>query len=359
MKNHFAVTISDVSGSRHYRVKKTAKRYLLVAFLLAVSSFCYNYWQHQYTGMLSDRNARLDRQLTDIGHHNARLGEALARHNREVQALNRELGEIERSSGLGVAVGDDRTALAQRLGAIGQFYNGKKTEYTEISGRVARIEAQIAGITTPPAGPSQVAWDADHLLAERVDQAALSVHQEVVLHSSIPNGFPTESRTITSNFGQRIHPVTKRNSFHKGVDIRAKGHAPIRATADGVVRAANYSKLSGNRVIVRHNFGFESFYAHLHKMHVKPGDVVQKGDVVGVSGNSGQSAAPHLHYEIHYLEKPVDPIDFLQWEFGSHEIFTQVKSIKWPSLINLINKQITHPTLQLSQLEPVLPERPR
>lgn len=357
MKNHFAVTISDASGARHYTVKKTIKRHLMLALLLVVSvtsgSISYNYMQYQQAEALHDRSARLDRQLMGLGEDISRLTQERALHSREARAMRRELGKIERTSRL--ETGDGRTALAQRIRAIGQFYSGKEAEYSAIGDRLVQIE----GMVNTHAGSPTNFRDGGHTLAARVNMAALSVQQETILHNSIPSGFPTETRTITSKFGYRIHPVTNVKSFHKGVDIRAKGRVGVHATADGVVRAANYSQLSGNRVIVQHNFGFESYYAHLHKMNVKPGDIIHKGQMVGVSGNSGQSAGPHLHYEVRYLGKPVNPAGFLQWEFGSHEIFTQVKGVKWPSLINLINKQITHPTLQLSQLGPVSPERPR
>ena len=345
MKNHFAVTISDASGSRHFIVKKTVKRYLLAALALVVcttsGSISYSYLQYQNTDALHDRNARLDLD-------NSRLDKELALHSRQALEIHRELSEIER---LAQVEGSDNDAeLVQRIRAIGQFYLGKEEEYSEIGNRLVHIEEMVN-----PSGP----WSEGHYtLATRVDNAALNVQQETILHNSIPNGFPTETRVITSKFGNRIHPVTKVKSFHKGVDIRAKNQS-VRVAADGIVRVANYSKLSGNRVIVLHNFGFESYYAHLQKMDVKPGDVIHKGDVLGISGNSGQSAGPHLHYEIRYMGTAVDPINFLNWEFGSHEIFTQVRSVKWQSLINLINKQITHPTLQLSQLDLLSPERLR
>ena len=351
MKNHFGITISDASGSRHYTVKKTVKRHLLLALLLVVSvtsgSVSYNYVHYQQVDELDNRRVHLDWRLMWLGNYHSRISQAYALYSRETEAMSRELGEIERVGEMETR--DGGAGLSQRIHAIRQFYNGKEEEYSGLDDRLAQIESVINSQAN--------SQDEVHPLAVRVSMAALSVQQESILHNSIPNGFPMVSRTITSKYGYRIHPVTNINSFHNGVDIRAKRPADVYATADGIVRAANYSRLSGNRVVVQHNFGFESYYAHLHKMTVKPGDVIHKGQMVGLSGNSGQSAGPHLHYEIRYLGKPVNPVEFLRWEFGTHEIFTQVKGVKWPSLINLINKQITHPTLQLSQLDPVLPER--
>ena len=128
----------------------------------------------------------------------------------------------------------------------------------------------------------------------------------------------------------------------------AKG-TEIYATADGIIKDAGYSKLSGNRIVLSHNLGFQTRYAHLSDIKIKTGDVVQKGDLIGLSGNTGRSDGPHLHYEIRYLDKPHNPIDFINWEFGNQEIFTNVRGIQWQSLISLINKQLSRPTLQLSQ----------
>ena len=339
MKNYFAVTISDAFESRHYTVKKTVKHYLALALLLVVASFTYNFLQYHQTDTLHEQNIWLDEQL--------------AFHNQQAQEVHRELGEMERIARMEA---DSNRTLGRRIRVIGEFYHAKQAEYSEVEHRLARVEQMVN-----PDGDTAANQEnkENQTLATRMDTTAFSVQQETILHNNIPNGYPLNGQFITSKFGNRIHPVTKVKSFHNGVDIRAKKRANVRATADGIVRAANYTKLSGNRVSIRHNFGFESYYAHLHKMTVKPGDIIHKGEVVGISGNSGQSVGPHLHYEIRFLGKPINPIEFLKWEFGSHEIFTQVKDIQWPSLINLINKQITNPTLQLSQLEPISPEKPR
>ena len=350
MKDYFAITISDFSGSHYYRIKKSAKQrlmYMLLLVLLVISaSISYNYLQHKQAGTLHHKNAGLEREVSRLDYHNAKLSQDFVVHGQLAQDIDRELRIIERIGGMERA---GRSALDQRIRAVGRFYNEKEEEYSEIGGRVEKIEWIL--------NPRNIPRDGPPTLSARVDSAALSVHQETILHSSIPNGHPTASRVITSKFGKRIHPVTKVKTPHKGVDFRTKGRVKVYSTADGIVRSADFSKLSGNRVIVQHNFGFESYYAHLYNMSVKPGDIIHKGEQVGVSGNTGQSTAPHLHYEIRYLGKSINPSAFLHWEFGSQEIFTQVKEVKWQSLTNLINQQISHQTLQLSQLDPDSPEK--
>jgi murein DD-endopeptidase MepM/ murein hydrolase activator NlpD len=320
-------------------------------------SFATNYMQHDSINLLTSTQESLDKELIRYDSLNSSLNSSLNQiilnyesqvesisreYESQVENISRELVKIEISSG--VDTGDLDVPLQERIRTIGQFYNTKEQEYSEIGNRVEQIE-DVIGLDEDNKN------NEDRDLATRVELASLTASQERILHDSIPSGFPTDREIITSKFGTRIHPVTKIKSFHKGVDVRAKTGNNVYATADGFVSNSDYSELSGNRIVVLHNFGFETRYSHLREMLVEPGDVVHKGDLIGLSGNTGRSIAPHLHYEIHYLGKATDPYEFLKWEFGTNDIFTQVRGIQWPSLISLINKQITHQTLQLSLLD--------
>ena len=332
MKNLLKITISDHSGSRHFHIDKSIGRWLMRVLLLAVVflplSGSYNYLQHK-------KNLRLLSNGVEVQQHRA-----------VTEAAHWELAQIESAVGFD---GDGSGNLDQRIRELGNFYNTKEAEYSELGGRVEEIEWMMDSYSAPPVEQSA--------LSQRVDMVELSVRQEQFMHRNIPSGYPMETRKVTSGWGYRIHPVKKLRAFHKGIDLRAKQRRKVYATADGVVRSAYFAKLSGNLVIVSHSFGFESGYAHLSKILVRPGQVVRKGDVVGLSGNTGVSAGPHLHYEVRYLGRAINPGAFLNWEFGNNEIYTQVKEVQWPSLINLISKQITPQTLRLSQLDPASPEQ--
>lgn len=346
MKNHCAITISDNTGSRHFFAKASTKRNLILTsitiLVVVVTSFIANGFQYGTNFIISNQKEKLNEELVRSDSLNSNLNQIIANHKLQIKNISKGLVDIERSSGVDTSALDIN--LEERIRLIGQFYNVKEDEYSEIGSRVQHIEGVI-GMEN-----SLQEFDEDDL-ATRVELANLTASRERILHDSIPNGYPTNLKKITSEFGMRIHPVTKVNSFHKGVDIRAKMGNEIYATADGFVSISDYLDLSGNRIVLMHNFGFESRYSHLKNATVAPGDVVHKGDLIGYSGNTGRSIAPHLHYEVRYLGKSIDPIQFLNWEFGTHEIFSQVRGIKWPSLISLINKQITHQTLQLSQLD--------
>jgi murein DD-endopeptidase MepM/ murein hydrolase activator NlpD len=357
MNKHYAVTISDRHGSKHFFLKSTIKRNIVVAgvaaSLMAVFSVTANLLQQrnsdsltfEKTRLVTDlavEKRRLNEELIRFDNHNSKLGLIIAGHEEQVDLISRALVEIEKISG--VDTGDQVFALEERLKIIGQFYNAKEEEYSFIGSRVDQIE-DVIGLDNETDGQHEVD------LTTRVQLASLTASQERILHDSIPSGYPTVGKVITSKFGNRKHPVTKVNSFHKGVDMRAKTGEKLYATADGFISNADYSELSGNRIVIMHNFGFETRYSHLKEILVSPGDVVHKGDLIGHTGNTGRSSAPHLHYEIRYLGKATNPYEFLKWEFGTNDIFTQVRGIKWPSLLSLINKQITHQTLQLSLLD--------
>lgn len=348
MKDHIALTISDTRGSRYYSIRRTWKAWVLgslaAVFTVLFSSAAINYFQWRQVQGQEARLTELDREILRFDTENSRLNKVIGENRELISAINDALVEIERDSDLDY--GDDPLPLEDRIRLLAVHYNEKDQAYSEIGSRIQQIEGMIglAGEETEP--------DGGRTLLSRVELASLTASHKKILHDSIPNGFPTQAETITSKFGMRVHPVSGVKSFHKGVDLRAKIGELVHATADGIVRESGYSKLSGKRIVVQHNFGFETRYSHLESMEVEPGDIVHKGDVLGSSGNTGRTSAPHLHYEIRYLGKAIDPRQFLQWEFGSHEIFTNVRGIKWPSLISLINKQITHQTLQLSQLEP-------
>ncbi len=174
----------------------------------------------------------------------------------------------------------------------------------------------------------------------RLRNVTLSAAQLSLLFAIVPSGEPLPMQGVTSAFGWRKHPIRGSREFHAGIDLRAKQRKPVWTTADGVVEYAGYHKRSGygNLVIVDHGFGFKTYYGHLKKVSVRTGDTLIKGDLVGISGNSGLSTAPHLHYEIRFLTRPLNPYPFLKWKKESYRsIFKKVKKVPWESFIALIS----------------------
>ncbi|MBX7050571.1 MAG: M23 family metallopeptidase [Flavobacteriales bacterium] len=115
-------------------------------------------------------------------------------------------------------------------------------------------------------------------------------------------------KRLASGFGMRIHPIYKIAKMHTGLDFTADPGTEIYATGDGVVEAVD-SKLSGygHHVVIQHGFGYETLYAHMSRVAVRPGEKVKRGQIIGYVGNTGTSTGPHLHYEVIKNGEKVDP----------------------------------------------------
>lgn len=121
----------------------------------------------------------------------------------------------------------------------------------------------------------------------------------------IPTLKPISGRL--TGYGYRIHPIYGYRHFHAAVDMGAPTGTPIKASATGYVTESGYNRSAGNYVKIDHGNGFTTAYLHCHKLLVKRGDTVVKGEVIATVGNTGTSTHPHLHFEIHLHGKPIDP----------------------------------------------------
>jgi murein DD-endopeptidase MepM/ murein hydrolase activator NlpD len=119
----------------------------------------------------------------------------------------------------------------------------------------------------------------------------------------------------------------RRGRRHQGVDLPLKVGDPVYATFTGKVRVSKYWGAFGNLVIIRHDNGLETFYAHLSKRNVEVGDWVNAGDVIGLGGSTGRSTGPHLHYETRYNGYAFDPQWLIDFENGilRHRLFVLKK----------------------------------
>jgi len=115
---------------------------------------------------------------------------------------------------------------------------------------------------------------------------------------------------MTSGYGYRYDPFTNKKKLHEGDDFSAKRGTEIIATANGIVKTSRYYGSFGNYIEIDHGNGYITCYGHLHKRNVKKGQKVERGQLIGQVGNTGRSTASHLHYEIKYKNKTLDPSEF-------------------------------------------------
>jgi murein DD-endopeptidase MepM/ murein hydrolase activator NlpD len=133
--------------------------------------------------------------------------------------------------------------------------------------------------------------------------------------AKLPTGLPlTQDFSITSGFGVRADPMTHQASMHEGIDFVAPVGTPVSATAAGTVLRSARAGAYGEMVEVAHADGFVSRYAHLSRRHVNEGDKIERGQVLGLLGNTGRSTGPHLHYEVMYQGQAMHPTKaFAAW----------------------------------------------
>jgi murein DD-endopeptidase MepM/ murein hydrolase activator NlpD len=156
------------------------------------------------------------------------------------------------------------------------------------------------------------------LLNKQINETIQSVAEireyikvEKNLYLSTPVGWPVNGR-ISSPFGSRVHPLTGSSSFHSGVDISTPAGTKVKATADGIVSFSNWHNDSGYIVAIEHGNGFRTIYAHNKQNFVKVGQRIKRGEAVSLSGSTGSSTGPHVHYEVWKKGVNVNPQPFLR-----------------------------------------------
>ncbi len=290
MRNKLLITITTLKGSKQYTISQLIKRFL-ITFILMIFIF-------------------LAISVVTIKY----LKSEVENQSKTIKKLKETKFFLEKSN----------KDLKNKI-------EYKEKILNQINDKIADIE-DIINFTPPK--------DVDSF--KRLELAKLDLIDKKLILRAIPNGSPVGTMVVTSPFGWRINPMLHKKEFHRGIDLRAKFGSKVYAPADGVVEFANYHKSSGygNLLIIDHNFGFKTLYGHLSKILVKRGEFVKKGDLVALTGNSGLSNGPHLHYEIRYLNIALNPKYFLNWNLKNYDkIFKKEKRVDWLSLIEAVKWQ--------------------
>jgi murein DD-endopeptidase MepM/ murein hydrolase activator NlpD len=125
-----------------------------------------------------------------------------------------------------------------------------------------------------------------------------------------PSLWPTKG-WVSSGFGSRISPFTNKKEFHQGLDICTRKGTPIIAPADGVVTGVGSNYGYGKILTIKHGYGLKTRYAHLNTILVKKGEYVKRGQEIAKVGTTGRTTGPHLHYEVHLKNVPVNPMRYI------------------------------------------------
>lgn len=292
MKDRFIITISDTNGTRHLTMHKLIKKIVIYIIAFVVFSFIFGML---YISILSNQTKDLSKKRNEL----LKIKHELILENEKIQ----------------------------------QQLDRRTEDFKAIEDKIADMEEQI-GLTS----------DDNVTLSERIDDIKVTTYQMNAIFSQIPNGDVIDYKRTSARFGWRNHPILKRKEFHPGIDLAADIGTPIYAPADGVVELAEYNANNGfgYLVVIVHNYGFKTRYAHMSRKDVvKQGQFIKKGDLIGYSGNTGLSTGPHLHYEVRFIQKPLDPANFIKWDSKNfEEIFKKEGRVPWQSLIKAITNQL-------------------
>jgi murein DD-endopeptidase MepM/ murein hydrolase activator NlpD len=282
-KLHIIIS-GDEGRSRAVSVKLSTLHFttLILTLIVTVLSLSAGFGIHS---LLQSKD--LHQSLRSTRHELATLRERERLMSHELVTLRQEKAELFRT---------EVAALRERSEQIEEILTQVGVE-VNTTADVASTETQQSPNQGGPYYP--VPMDEPEPL---VDYASEMIN----LAKGIPLGEPTKG-WVSSGYGTRTDPFNGRRAFHYGIDISNMIGTTIHATAAGKVVFAGYNGGYGKMVKIEHPNDYLSIYGHLHKIHVKPGDTVVRGDSIGTMGNSGRSSGSHLHYEVRHQDKPLNP----------------------------------------------------
>jgi len=326
MKNRFIITISDIHGSKQYSVHEIIKKIIffsvLALILIGVGTFFYIQFLNNKVNKLKVETEHFKQEMSTLQATSA----SLKKENKQLNVLKEQL----------VSLIEDNTDKLESM-------KSHLREVEEIIGIGPDINASFADrVQQAKVHEEETKKKIVENIQNEVKKEKVTAIQKALLLNSIPNGKPLNYRRIASNFGYRIHPVTHKKSFHAGLDLPANYGTPVYAPASGVVVYADKKGAYGNFMLIAHSYGFKTAYGHLSKFAVKSGDYVTKGQKIAYVGSTGRSTGPHLHYEIRYLTKWVDPKPFMFWNLDNiNYISDKIDTVNWTSILKQTEKLIS------------------
>jgi murein DD-endopeptidase MepM/ murein hydrolase activator NlpD len=242
--------------------------------------------------------------------------QVLKNQSRDIEHAQRDARENLEASALRLAKLQARIvrldALGERLTSIAKLEEGE-FDFSRAPG-LGGPESLSEGATYSPPDYLQVL----NRLAEEIDnrEQQLGVLETLLVNRKLQNdifltGRPIKKGWMSSRFGRRNDPITGKRAWHNGVDFAGSEGDDIVTVAAGVVVYAGPRSGYGKMIEINHGGGFASRYGHHKDLIVKVGDIVKKGQVIGLMGNSGRSTGPHVHFEVFKNGRAVDPATYI------------------------------------------------
>jgi murein DD-endopeptidase MepM/ murein hydrolase activator NlpD len=261
---------------RKWRVSNLQTSLVVCAFALLTAASTFILVSYFTGGIDSDRVERLRSQNEKLRQANLSFEESIAQ-------LQTKIGDYE--------------TRTRKLAIVAGLDNLEGTE------------AGIGGDGTGGADPDFLEYRANRL-GGKLDRVEAKLEERLRWISSVPSVAPVKG-ILTSGFGGRRDPITGKRSFHPAVDIAAPPGREVRAPADGIVTRAGRIGGLGNAVYLSHGFGITTRFGHMARLTVKPGQRIERGEVLGYVGSTGRSTGYHLHYEVHVDGEAINPLGYI------------------------------------------------
>jgi len=320
-----------IAGDQHNPFSfRVAKKNVIAFGVISITLICalfttgfYTAGLYSYNKILAVKMSSAKKKMADAENQKKKLEDQLAgvilekvKALQEMETKNNLLiTQIELESNRKIAE-LERINLTQQMTFKEERDLLLSTAVSELNARSEFIENIFSNIgikVTAKSKSNQKNSGGPFIAAEKADYDNLLYKADHYLKTiqALPLGKPVRG-SVSSWYGKRKDPLNEKNAFHSGIDFRGKRGDPILATADGRVTFAGKNGSFGKFIKIDHGNGYTTSFAHLDNYHVKKGDHVTRGQTIGLVGNSGRSTGSHLHYEIAYKNKTVNPSKFMK-----------------------------------------------
>jgi murein DD-endopeptidase MepM/ murein hydrolase activator NlpD len=295
-KKHYMLAFGDSRSHRVYSFTFTKVKIFFLSILFSGLFFILAYLTAQGLDLL-----KTDYRLLSMEKENAILKSALA-------ALNEKTLEIEQTLNI-LAKKNKQMHIAAALPIPDAQYGTGGPDFMKSAHNI-----DIPELKYTMANLNQLEEDTEKLHQSMNElERHISVRFTQIAH--YPSIRPVRGGWISSVFGNRTDPFTGISERHPGIDISVRPGTEICATAAGIVNKVNNkvipNKGYGKYIIIDHGYGYKTLYGHMSKIYVRPGQKVKRWDIIGLSGNTGKSTAPHIHYGIYAEGSAKNPMDFI------------------------------------------------
>ena len=310
--NKETLTYEVVRQSRRSRVFKT-----LTLFAVSLLLAGFYFWIYvSVLGLEPPKTALLKKSNAEWSSRIEVLNRQLDQYNEDLTSLQMRDDDIYRS-----IFGMNEIPAAVRNAGFGGVNRSAHYDDIDSDGLLKRTAVRLDVLTKKSYVQSK-SFDEVAQLSRRAGEMASCI-------PAIPpvNPDPKKYR-LSSGFGYRRDPFTGRSKRHTGVDFALKPGNPVYSTGDGVVESVKFELFGyGNQIVIDHGFGYKTRYAHMKSIGVAEGMKVKRGECIGLSGNSGRSSGPHLHYEVMYKDAFVNPANYYDLSITPEEYSTMVQDI--------------------------------